>query len=187
MARINLSPWREEVRAEDQRQFLVAIVGFAIVGALYVFMADRVADGWIDTQQARNSYLSAEIATLEDKIKEIEQLKEKRDQLVERMRVIQELQGNRPVIVHIFDELVRKLPDGVYLTAVESQGEVVSIAGAAESNNRISSLMRQLDSSSWFDEPNLTSVKADDEEGATANLFDLSVKRIALDKNGQEG
>ncbi len=187
MARINLRSWREEARAEDQRQFLVAIIGFAIVGVLYVFMADRIAGGWIETQEARNEYLAAEIGNLEEKIQEIEKLKEKRDQLVERMRVIQELQGNRPVIVHIFDELVRQLPDGVYLTSVSSEDDVVSLTGAAESNNRISSLMRQLDKSDWFDEPNLTSVKADDQEGATANLFNLSVKRIALDKNGQEG
>lgn len=187
MARINLKPWRAEQRAEKQRQFLVAIAGFAIIGVVYILAVDRVIDNAIDNQERRNGYLQGEIASLDRKIQEIEKLREKRDQLIERMRVIQELQGNRPVIVHLFDELVRTIPDGVYYTNLERKGEMLSVQGKAESNNRISSLMRRLDASDWLDEPNLTSVKAnEEEEGVSANDFDLTVKR-SVTTNGQEG
>ena len=106
MARINLRPWREERRAEKQREFLGALAAVAIAGLLFVFLHNLVIAQDIKDQQARNTYLSGEIASLERKIQEIDKLREKRDQLIERMRVIQELQGNRPVIVHLFDEMV---------------------------------------------------------------------------------
>lgn len=186
MARINLRPWRAEQRAERQRQFVVAVVGFAVVGLVYVFLADRMIAGATADQEARNAYLQGEIASLDRKIQEIEKLREKRDQLIERMRIIQELQGNRPVIVHLFDELVRTVPDGVYYTKLDRKGELLSVQGKAESNNRISSLMRRLDGSAWLDEPNLTSVKANEEEGSNANDFDLTVKR-STETEGQEG
>ncbi|MCF7982585.1 MAG: PilN domain-containing protein [Pseudomonadales bacterium] len=186
MARINLKPWRAGLRAEKQRQFIMVIVGFAIAGLGYILAVDRIIDNAIDNQNYRNSYLQGEIAALDRKIQEIEKLREKRDQLIERMRVIQELQGNRPVIVHLFDELVRTIPDGVYFTKLDRKGELLSIQGKAESNNRISSLMRNLNASNWLEEPNLTSVKAKEEDGVSANDFDLTVKR-SIATNGQEG
>lgn len=188
MARINLRPWREERRAEQQKEFLAVLAGVVIVGLLFVFLQDRWINSNIDEQQARNSYLSGEIASLERKIKEIDELKKRRDQLIARMRVIQELQGNRPVIVHMFDEIVRTMPDGVYFTSLTRQGDNLSIRGRAESNNRISSLMRKLDNSKWFMEPNLTAVKAisDGENGEKSNDFDLTVKRY-VPAEDQEG
>lgn len=186
MARINLRPWREELRAERQRQFVVAIVGFAVVGVMFVMLKAWMINGDINHQNARNKFLENEIAKLDDRIKEIEKLREKRDELIERMRVIQELQGNRPVIVHLFDELVRTIPDGVYYSSLNRKGEMLSIKGNAESNNRISSLMRRLDQSKWLDAPNLTSVQANEQEGSNANSFDLSVKRSIVTE-GQEG
>lgn len=186
MARINLKPWRAEVRAERQRQFVTAILGFAIAGLAYVLIVDRIIDGAIANQNYRNTFLQGEIASLDRKIQEIEKLRERRDQLIERMRVIQELQGNRPIIVHLFDELVRTIPDGVYYTKLEHKLDTLSIQGQAESNNRISSLMRNLDASDWLEEPNLTSVKAKEDQGVSANDFDLTVKRSTT-TNGQEG
>jgi len=188
MARINLRPWREERRAEKQREFLTALAGVAIAGLLFVFLQDRLVSGDIVDQQARNSYLTGEIASLERKIQEIDKLKEKRDQLIERMRVIQELQGNRPVIVHMFDEIVRSLPDGIHYKSLTRKGDNVSIQGRAESNNRISSLMRRLDGSEWFTSPNLTAVKAAEGngDGDKSNDFDLTVKRYVATE-GQEG
>lgn len=188
MARINLRPWRDERRAEQQKEFLTALAGIVIVGLLFVFLQDRWITSNIDEQQARNSYLTGEITALTRKIKEIDQLKEKRDQLIARMRVIQALQGNRPVIVHMFDEMVRTLPDGIHFTSLERKGETLSIQGRAESNNRISSLMRNLDGSEWFTDPNLTAVRAKDggNGGDKSNDFDLTVKRyIAVED--QEG
>lgn len=187
MAKINLKPWRMERRAEKQRQFLGGLAVFALVGVIYVVAVDRIIAGAIDTQNRRNTFLQGEIAALDRKIQEIKQLQERRNQLIERMRVIQELQGNRPVIVYLFDELVRTIPDGVYYTKLDRKGELLSVQGKAESNNRISSLMRKLDASEWLDQPNLTSVKAnDEEEGVSANDFDLTVKRTVT-TNGEEG
>jgi type IV pilus assembly protein PilN len=188
MARINLRPWREERRAEKQREFLIALAAVAIAGVLFIFLHDRVIASNIENQQARNSYLSGEIAALERKIKEIDELKKKRDQLIERMRVIQELQGNRPVIVHMFDEIVRTLPDGIYYSSLVRKGDALSIKGRAESNNRISSLMRRLDGSQWFTDPNLTAVKAVEGQngGDKSNDFDLTVKRYVATED-QEG
>lgn len=188
MARINLRPWREERRAEKQREFLTALACVAIAGLLFVFLQDRLVSGDIVDQQARNSYLTAEIGVLERKIKELDKLKEKRDQLIERMRVIQDLQGNRPVIVHMFDELVRSLPDGIHYKSLARKGDDVSIQGRAESNNRISSLMRRLDGSEWFTDPNLTAVKAaeGDGNGDKSSDFDLTVKRYVATE-AQEG
>jgi type IV pilus assembly protein PilN len=188
MARINLRPWREERRAEQQKEFLTALAGVAIVGLLFVFMQDRWINSNIEEQQARNSYLTGEISSLERKIKEIDGLKKRRDQLIARMRVIQALQGNRPVIVHMFDEVVRTLPDGIYYTSLSRKTDDLSIQGRAESNNRISSLMRKLDGSEWFMDPNLTAVKASGEgsDGEKSNDFDLTVKRYvtAEDEEG---
>lgn len=188
MARINLRPWREERRAEKQREFLTALAGVAIAGLLFVFLQDRLVTSNIENQQARNSYLTGEISSLERKIKEIDALKEKRDQLIERMRIIQELQGNRPVIVHLFDEMVRSLPDGIHYKSLTREGDILAIQGRAESNNRISSLMRRLDGSEWFTDPNLTAVKAveDGSRGDKSNDFDLTVKRYIATES-QEG
>jgi len=187
MARINLRPWREERRVEQQREFLMVLAGVAIVGLLFVFMQDRWISSNIEEQQARNNYLTGEIASLERKIQEINKLKERREQLLARMRVIQALQGNRPVIVHMFDEMVRSLPDGIHYTSLSRKGERLSIQGRAESNNRISSLMRRLDGSEWFMEPNLTAVRArggaDDDK---SNDFDLTVERY-VSVEDQEG
>jgi len=177
MARINLRPWREELRAQKQKQFLTALLGFALLGGLYVFVANIVIGGWTEEQQGRNAYLVSEISVLDNKIKEIKKLQERKDELIARMKIIQSLQGNRPVIVHLFDELVRTLPDGIFYESLDRKGDVLTLKGRAESNNRISSLMRRLDGSEWFQEPNLTMVKATAEEGSKANSFDLTVKR----------
>jgi len=186
MAKINLRPWRAELRAEKQRQFLGAVVVFVVLGILYVLAMDRYIAAATENQNSRNAFLQSEISSLDRQIEEIQALQERRDQLIERMRVIQELQGNRPVIVYIFDELVRTMPDGVFYTSLIRKDEELSIKGKAESNNRISSLMRRLDASEWFDSPNLTSVKANEEDDVSANEFDLTVKR-SVATNGQEG
>ncbi|RMF17859.1 MAG: pilus assembly protein PilN [Gammaproteobacteria bacterium] len=177
MAKINLRPWREELRAERQRQFVTSLAGVAIIALGLGFLWHQQVLRQIDYQEQRNNFIRSEMAQLEKQIKEIQNLKEKRKALIERMRVIQDLQGKRPVIVRIFDELVRTLPDGVYYTSLSREGDVLKISGLGESNSRISNLMRNLDKSDWFAEPNLTSVKAaedGDREGMSA--FDLTVR-----------
>jgi type IV pilus assembly protein PilN len=176
MARINLLPWREQLREERKQRFLVAMGGVLIIAGGLVFLGGQYLNGAIDQQNARNEFVKKEIAVLDARIKEISELKERRQQLLERMKIIQDLQGNRPIIGRIFDQLVRTIPDGVYFTELKRTDKSIAIVGAAESNNRVSSLMRNLDASEWLVAPNLTEVKAVT-AGAVdqANTFQLTV------------
>lgn len=178
MARINLLPWREERREELKKEFF-ALLGIAAGAAvLLVVIVMQIYSMTIDGQRSRNDFLNQQISLLDAQIQEIKELEKKRDQLLERMRVIQELQGNRPVIVRLFDELVRTLPDGVYYRGVKytEANKTISLDGTAESNNRVSSLMRAFEASEWFAEPLLTSVTANPVEGENANNFVMTVK-----------
>lgn len=178
MARINLLPWREQLREERKQRFLVTLAGVLVVAAGVVFLGDQYLSGAIEQQNARNEFVRKEIAVLDTRIKEISQLKARRQQLLERMKIIQDLQGNRPIIGRVFDQLVRTLPDGVYFSGVKMTAKNIAIVGAAESNNRVSNLMRNLDSSEWLTQPNLTEVKSVT-AGAVdqANVFKLSVQQ----------
>ena len=176
MSHINLLPWREELREEKKKEFITLLMGILIVAAGLVFLVGRSIDADIATQNSRNSYLTSEISKLDKQIVEINQLQKKKEELVERMNVIQSLQGDRPVIVRLFDELVRTLPDGVHYTSVSYSKNELSIKGIAKSNSRVSQLMRKLDQSSWFSGPNLSSVKANPSFGERASNFVLTVK-----------
>jgi type IV pilus assembly protein PilN len=176
MAKINLLPWRERRREQQRKEFLVVLGSMAAAGALATVLSSLVVSGQIDHQNARNDYLKAEISKLDKQVAEIKDLQTRRGQLIDRMKVIQDLQGTRPVIVHIFDEIVRALPDGVYFRGMQRVGQLITIQGTAESNNRVSSLMRRLDASEWFSEPNLKGVRANPQFGDQANDFDLTVK-----------
>jgi type IV pilus assembly protein PilN len=178
MARINLLPWREQLREERKKRFLTALVGVLIIAVGVIFLGDQYISNAVDHQVARNAYVQKEIALLDDRIKEISELKARRKQLLERMKIIQDLQGNRPIIGRIFDQLARTLPDGVYFSDVKMTGKIISISGAAESNNRVSDLMRNLDASDWLEAPSLNEVKATT-AGAVdqANTFQLSVRQ----------
>lgn len=162
MARINLRPWREERKAQLQKRFIGNLVAAAILGAVTLLGISHYYDIQMDRQQARNSYLKKEITSLDAKIAEIQELRHKRERLLERLGAIQELQGTRPVIVRNFDELVRVLPDGLYYKSLKRSGERISIEGMAEVNNDVSTLMRNLQGSIWFGEPNLSRVAATD-------------------------
>ena len=188
MARINLLPWREQLREERKKQFLSILALIVIVAGLLVFLGDRTINGKIDHQNARNEFLRKEIQLLDGRIKEIEQLQARRSQLLERMKIIQDLQGNRPIIVRVFDEMGRTLPDGVYFTSVDMKGSGIGIKGGAESNSRVSNLMRQMDASDWLASPNLTAVKAVT-QGALdqANVFEMSVRQTEPGANAAEG
>ena len=180
MARINLLPWREQLREERKQQFLVTLAGVLVVACGLVFLGDQYLSSAIDTQNARNDFLKKEIATLDARIQEIKELKTRRQQLLERMKIIQDLQGNRSIIARVFDQLVRTLPDGVYFTSLKMTGDSIAINGAAESNNRVSSLMRNLDGSEWLASPNLSEVKAVTSGGVDqANVFTLSVQQVS--------
>ena len=187
MARINLLPWREQLREERKQQFLVTLAGVLIVACGLVFLGGQYLSAATDTQIARNDFLKKEIATLDARIAEIKELKTRRQQLLERMKIIQDLQGNRSIIARVFDQLVRTLPDGVYFTNLNMTGDSIAINGAAESNNRVSSLMRNLDGSEWLASPNLSEVKAVSSGGVDqANVFTLSVQQVSPLVAGEE-
>ncbi|MGG7671128.1 PilN domain-containing protein [Pseudomonas sp. WC2] len=178
MARINLLPWREERREERRKRFLLALIGVVVGSIGAVLIADQIITAAIERQVARNDYIGKQIAVVDERIKQISELKAHRQQLVERMRIIQDLQGNRQISGRIFDQLARTLPDGVYFTDVKMAGKSLSISGAAESNNRVSELMRNLDASDWFDAPSLNEVKATTAgQVDQANTFELTVRQ----------
>ncbi|PLW84234.1 pilus assembly protein PilN [Kineobactrum sediminis] len=176
MAQINLLPWREERRAERKKEFLLVLGMVVAVGIGLLLLGDRYVNSQIDNQKARNQYLTDNIRVLDQKVAEIKELQRRRNQLLDRMRVIQELQGNRPIIVRVLDQLVRTVPDGVFYNSLQSKAGDISIAGIAESNNRVSSLMRRLDASDWLQQPNLDSVRAATQYGDQATTFNLKVK-----------
>lgn len=186
MAQINLLPWRDERRAELKQEFLVVLGAVAGVGAVIVFLVDLFFSGQIQTQNDRNNYLSQNIRELDAKVAEIREMQKKRTQLLDRMKVIQELQGNRPIIVRILDQLVRTVPDGVFYTELTASSQTITIQGIAESNNRVSSLMRRLDASEWFSNPNLSGVRAEPNYGDQATNFNMTVN-LQLPSAGDEG
>ena len=177
MANINLLPWREWERERKQKEFLTQVAAVLLVGVMLVFGTGMYLDGQVESQNLRNEYLKKNITELDTKIAEIRMLRKQRADLLARMQVIQELQGNRPVIVRVFDELVQTLAKGVHYKQVEMQNGNLSVAGIAESNNRISALMRNIDGSDWFASPNLKRIKEDPQNsdyGEQASTFDLS-------------
>jgi len=158
ITRINLLPWREERRAKRQQEFYMLLFAALLLGGLVWWLWQGMVQSSIDNQNARNNTIQTSISGLDKKIAEIKDIEERRNELVERMKVIQDLQGNRPSVVYVFDELVRILPKGVYFTDVKRSGETFTIEGVAETNNYISALMRNMTSSAWFGRPTLSRV-----------------------------
>ena len=186
MANINLLPWREEQRRVRNRATFMNCFAMWLLAGIIVFAAKLYWDGRISHQEDRNAYLQSEINALSEVIKEIENLKGKRDELLARMEVIQTLQANRSQIVHVFDDLVTKLPDGVYYEGINKANGRLRINGNAQSNGRVSALMRNLDASDWFDNASLTVVDVVDENGAPVSRFDVQVAEERKDNSNQD-
>ncbi len=178
MARINLLPWREELRKERQKEFFI-IMGAAALITLGVWgLVHYYHTLLIQRQDARNGYLEQQIALLDEKIKEIERLEREKERLLARMQAIELLQGNRPLIVRLFDEMVASLPDGVSVTQVVQKGNLITIDGVAQSNARVSSFMRNLDESDWLKNPELEIIQAKDEAGQNVYNFKLKFSQV---------
>jgi type IV pilus assembly protein PilN len=176
MARINLLPWREERREVRRKHFLLMLLAVCLGSLAVVLIANSFVSAAIDRQVVRNDYIGRQIASVEARIKQVDDLKDRRQQLMERLSIIQDLQGNRQASGRIFDQLSRTLPDGVYFTEVKMADKNLSIDGVARTNNRISDLMRNLEASEWFDAPNLTDVKTTSSgQMGQANVFRLTV------------
>jgi len=185
MAHINLLPWRENLRKKRQKDFgmsavLALILTGAAAGGVHFYIEDMISH-----QEGRNGYLGQEIAIVDKKINEIKDLEKQKAQLIARMNVIQSLQGSRPQIVPLFDELVTTIPDGTHLTKLEQKGDGVTMNGIAESNARVSAYMRNIDSSAWLGDPSLQVITSTEKSKGT---FTLMAKQIDhnKDKGGQQ-
>jgi len=191
MAKINLLPWREEIRKQKQREFVISAAGGALLAALIVLLAHFHIDGLIDNQNLRNEFLKTQIAVLDQRIGRIKELEKMKADLLARMNVIQELQRSRPESVHLMDELVRTLPDGVYLKSFSQKGRDLDIAGVAQSNARVSDYMRNIDASDWLTAPRLDLIKTTEKDRTRVANFNLRGKQKTYkpqdDKAGQNG
>jgi type IV pilus assembly protein PilN len=184
MPKINLLPWRTELRQRRKKEFLVALAGTLIVGAGAVYLSKLTVQSWTGAQQARNEILQGEIASLEKQIEEITGLETQRERLLARMQVITQLQRSRPEVVHLFDELVNAMPEGVNLLEVAQAGSRIELRGSAQSSTRVSALMRNIDESEWLKEPGLDiveSVTAGVDRNAQFKVFAQQVSLVNAD------
>jgi len=159
MARINLLPWREELRRERQKQFMMSLMGTAVVGVIIVFMVGMFVDQKIKHQQFRNELIRTEIKNLETRIQRIDELERTRARLISRKRVIEELQASRSMTVELLDNLAKSIPVGVTLLAIRQQGMMLALSGNSQSNARVSAYLQELDNNEIFLDPELNFVK----------------------------
>ncbi|KRA76764.1 fimbrial protein [Lysobacter sp. Root667] len=176
MARINLLPWRAERRKQRQKEFVTMIV-MAVLGALVLSgLIVMFYSGQIDGQNKRNNFLKDRIAEVDRQIKEIEELDKKKSKLLARKEVIEQLQSNRSQMVHLFDSLVRTIPDGAVLTAIKQDADTLTLEGRAQSNARVSTYMRNLEGSGWMTSPDLSIIEAKGTDKGLPYEFKLQVK-----------
>ena len=189
MARINLLPWRVERRKLRQKDFMGMLALAVAAGVLASFLVVGWYNGRISNQNSRNEYLQGEISKVDTQIKEIEELDKKKSKLLARKEVIEQLQANRSQMVHLFDSLVRTIPDGVSLTAIKQEGEILTLSGRSQSNARVSTYMRNLEGSGWMTNPDLNIIEAKEGNAGLPYEFNLKVKLANPNapKDGEEG
>lgn len=177
MIRINLLPHRELARAARKRQFGI-LLGMAVAaGVVVVVFGHTLIAARQSNQEARNAYLDQEIAKLDSQIGEIKKIKEQTQALLARKQVVETLQSNRTEVVHLFDQMIRLLPDGLYLKSFKQAGDTITLNGYTQSSARVSTLMRNLDDSPWFESPSLIEIKAATVNNLRANEFVLTIKQ----------
>lgn len=188
-ARINLLPHREMRRKEQQKQFFVMLGVVIGASAAIWFGVHGYLDGQLTNQQARNKYLEGEIVKLDKEIAEINKLKEQTASLLKRKQVVETLQSNRAEVVYLLDQLVRQLPDGMYLKSIKQQGTKVTITGFTQSQARVSTLMRNLEGSQYLQNANLVEIKAATAGGLRINEFtmNIDVTRVVEPDNAKKG
>ena len=174
MIRINLLPHREEARKAKRRHFYLMVGAAACLAGLVVFLGYTIINGYIANQASANDFLKAEIAVLDKQLAEIKLLKEKTQALLARKQVIEDLQRDRSETVYLLSELVKQVPEGVYLKSLKQDGAKVNITGYAQSNARVSALMRNLEASPWLENPQLIEVKAVILNGRRSNEFAMN-------------
>jgi type IV pilus assembly protein PilN len=175
-ARINLLPHREMRRKQQQQHFFVMLGAVVVIAAAIWFSVHTYLDSALTNQQARNKYLEDEIVKIDKEIAEINKLKEQIAALLERKQVVETLQSNRAEVVHLLDQLVRQLPDGMYLKSIKQQGTKVSITGYTQSQARVSTLMRNLEGSQYLQKANLVEIKSVSTGGQRLNEFTMNIE-----------
>lgn len=180
MAHINLLPWRAQLRKQKQQEFATITLFAAAVAGIVFFLIHTHMNGLIEHQERRNTFLENEIKILDKKIAEIRDLEATKKALIERMNIIQQLQVARPSIVHLFDELVTTLPEGVYLVSVKQKGSTLEILGKAESNARVSAYMRNLEDSPWLEAPRLEVIETKESGNFRISDFRLIVPQTVV-------
>lgn len=187
MIRINLLPYREFARAARRRQFnfLLGIavatgVGVVLLGHSYIAARQSVQD-------ARNAFLEKEVAKLDLEISEIKKIREQTQALLERKQIVETLQSNRTEVVHLFDQMIRLLPEGLYLKSFKQSGDEITMTGYTQSSARVSTLMRNLEDSTWFESPRLVEIKAATVNNLRANEFVLTIKQVREKSSDVQG
>jgi len=173
--RINLLPHREEKRAARRQQFYALFGLIAILAGLIWFLGYGVINGYIGVQDNKNTFLKSQIAALDKDIEEIKRLKEQTDALLSRKRIIESLQANRAETVHLFNELARQMPEGTYLKSIKQNGEKINLIGYAQSNSRVSTMMRNLEASPLLERPDLVEIQSVAVGTRRLNQFNLNV------------
>ncbi len=184
MTKINLLPWREAHQKQKQNEFFAMLFGGLMVAGAFVFGGVQFMQSRIDFQHKRNNYIESEIQALQHELDAIKELESTKNNLLARMEIIQTLQSQRPQLVHIFHELANRLPDGIYLTSMVQQSNAMILEGRAESNARVSALMRKLDQSDWFSGPTLEIIEADQQKGISSFKLNLVLE---IPKDDEEG
>ena len=178
MPRINLLPWRDQQRRERKLAFFIALGGAAVVAGIAAFIAYLLLGSMIDAQEHRNDRLRAQIKVLDKQIEEINDLEAQKQKFISRMQIIEKLQRSRPEVVHLFDELVKQMPDGTYLTSVKQTGPKLKLEGVAQSSTRVSALMRGISASQWLRNPELEVVQTKSDTAGSS--FTLDAEQITL-------
>jgi type IV pilus assembly protein PilN len=187
MPRINLLPWREQERKIRRREFMVAAGGAIFAAVIFVLGGKVLYSSWTDAQNEKNTLLKKEIVKLDAQIADIQDLENRRQRLLARMEIIEKLQRKRPEIVHLFDEIVKTVPEGVYLTSIKQNGNKLEIHGVAQSSTRVSTFMRNIDGSVWMDNPVLQVVESARDSPTGGSNFTLTSDVVGVDlENGGE-
>jgi type IV pilus assembly protein PilN len=180
MPRINLLPWREELRQKRKKDFLSAVLGAVLIGGLLAYGFKLTVQGWTSAQNGRNQILRDEIAQLDLQIEEINGLESQKERLIARMQIIDRLQRSRPEVVHLFDELVDTLPEGVFLTEIVQTDDRIELTGEAQSSTRVSALMRNIDDSEHLENPGLEVVETVDDGPSRNAQFQLFAEQVSI-------
>ena len=186
MARINLLPWREELRKQQNKDFIAVILLFLGITLAVLFFWHLQMQNRIEYQKKRNQFLQTEISRLDQQIKEISELEDKKNKFLAKMDVIQQLQSSRPEIVHLFEEISATVPEGIYLTKFIQSGKKLSFSGVARANARVSLFMRNLESSPWLKNPHLEIIETSGKENQRMSLFKLTVDQASKPSENED-